>query len=121
MMMVWNQNKHIFKETFPPGEGFGMRRSTQKTQGELTGRMVSSDRPMVTTERDAPSAAARTPRLAAMARERPAAAVLRLAARSDMVENMGRNGSGTTDGWTERPILQFSRGSLKANLHFFSP
>ena len=53
--------------------------------------MVSSDRPMVTTERDAPSAAAKTPRLAAMARERPAAAVLRLAARSDMVENMGRN------------------------------
>ena len=40
---------------------------------------------MVTTERDAPSAAAKTPRLAARARERPAAAVLRLAARSDMV------------------------------------
>ena len=66
--------------------------------------MVSSDRPMVTTERDAPSAAARTPRLAAMvARERPAAAVLRLAARSDMVAKMataevhGRGTEGRTD------------------------
>lgn len=64
--------------------------------------MVSSDRPMVTTERDAPSAAARTPRLAAMARERPAAAVLRLAARSDMVENMGRKQyHGRVDGKTD--------------------
>lgn len=63
----------------------GLRRTTKNTAGKLTGRMVSSVRPMVTTERDAPSAAARTPRLAARARERPAAAVLRLAARSDMV------------------------------------
>ena len=79
--------------------------------------MVSSDRPMVTTERDAPSAAARTPRLAAMARERPAAAVLRLAARSDMVENMQERKR--VDGKTD--FCKFSRGSLKANLHFFSP
>lgn len=79
--------RHIFRETLRPLRPTKGRASAdhKKHGRKLTGRTVSSVRPMVTTERDAPSAAARTPRLAARARERPAAAVLRLAARSDMV------------------------------------
>ena len=100
--MVLGKRIEITKETYLQGNTkpllhrrrVGLRRTTKNTAGKLTGRMVSSVRPMVTTERDAPSAAARTPRLAARARERPAAAVLRLAARSDMALEMEETASG---------------------------